>query len=263
MTLALNRHSAHVAAAVTELCDGIFAHILGWQDAIEAYVQEQAGNVNREGIDTVVADLVLPLLGEESGTVVGAGFVAHPTFVSAAPWHLAWWLGDRNTFSPNGTRSGARRLQAIEDETADGFRDYTTLEWWRRPIQDGRPHITGPYVDYLCTDEYTLTLTTPVSYRGSVIGVVGADVYVRDIERILLPRLQSSHVAVSVVNEAGRVLVSTDARLATGSLMRLRGLPAVGSPLAPGAPRHLDGGYEVISCGTTGLSLVIAQTTQD
>lgn len=262
MNSALNTDSTLGAVAATELCDGIFAHILEWRDAIAAYVDAEGGVVDRNGIDTVVAELVSPLLGEESGTVVGAGFVAHPEFVSGAPWHLAWWLGESNTFRLNGTRTGIRRLQANEDPAADGFRDYTTLEWWRRPIQDGRPHITGPYVDYVCTDEYTLTFTTPVSYRGRVIGVVGADIYVRDVERILLPRLHSPHATVSVVNEAGRVLVSTDARLATGSLMRLRGLPSVGSPLAPGAPRHLDGGYEVISCGTTGLSLVIAHTTQ-
>ncbi|TFD48627.1 hypothetical protein E3T46_14390 [Cryobacterium sp. Hh11] len=41
----------------------------------------------------------------------------------------------------------------------------------------GRRHVTGPYVDYLCTDEYTLTLTLPV-YRGGteLIAVVGRPV---------------------------------------------------------------------------------------
>ena len=38
-------------------------------------------------------------------------------------------------------------------------------------------HLTGPYVDYVCTDDYTITITTPVRVAGRLVGVVGTDAY--------------------------------------------------------------------------------------
>ena len=59
-----------------------------------------------------------------------------------------------------------RRLAAVSDPANEQFRDYTTLEWWRVPARTGTRHLTGPYVDYVCTDDYTVTITTPVTVDG-------------------------------------------------------------------------------------------------
>ncbi|GAB3122793.1 cache domain-containing protein [Glaciibacter psychrotolerans] len=251
---------AESALAVSALFDRTFAQIDLWNQLIEDFISRRADGLRHEDIDALVGAQVTPLLGDPTGLVIGAGFVARPHFIPDAPWHLAWWLGDRNTFGTPSELGATRRLQVLADPSADGFRDYTTLEWWRTPLLTGARHITGPFVDYLCTDEYTLTITTPVRLGSEIVGVVGADMYVRDLERNLLPQLHTARSTTTLVNPDGRVLVSTDARLATGSLLRLRGLTEPQPSDRNHAPRVLDEGYEVVECGLSGLLLVSALT---
>lgn len=244
--------------AVNDVFNAVFERIEEGRSDVELHVHKHDGVVTRAGIDAVVEVGVVRELSREQVQVIGAGFVAAPGFISDAEWHLAWWLGNLNTFGAGTAAPRIRRLETVEDPAHDSFRDYTSLEWWRVPADTGRRHITGPYVDYLCTDEYTLTLTMPVDYQGAMIGVAGADLYVDDVERALLPRLRAVGTVATLVNSSGRVLLSTDARLATGSLLRLPGLIEAlrGSPVSP--PSILDDGHRVFACGDTGLSLVVA-----
>ena len=129
-------------------------------------------------------------------------------------------------------------------------------KWWRVPALTGRRHITGPYVDYLCTDEYTLTLTEPVFHGGVSIGVVGADIYAEDLERMLLPELRAAGSSVTLVNSSSRVVVSTDVHLATGSLLRLDGLAPALRALGS-SPVRLASGQDVVPCAGSGLALVV------
>lgn len=248
-------------AAVSALFDSVFERLEKWRTAVEVHIRSLDGRVTRAGIDTLVEDLLRREFASAHGSVIGAGFVAAPGFIVDAEWHLAWWLGDLNTFGVGRDAPRVRRLDAVEDPTDASFRDYTTLEWWRVPARTGERHITGPYVDYLCTDDYTLTLTAPVTRDGTMIGVVGADLYVEDVERELLPRLGTVGAPITLVNASGRVVVSTDAHLATGSLLRLDGLtdalrrsgsPAAARPAGGQAERH-----DVVWCGDTGLALVV------
>jgi len=197
----------------------VFSLIDGWRQRIEQYVATTA--VDAAGIDALVETLVVPDLSRDGALIIGAGFVAQPGFIPDAPWHLAWWLGHANTFGVTGPAAPAlRRLVAVEDEHSESFRDYTTLEWWRVPAATGERHITGPYVDYLCTDDYTLTSTMPAFRDGEMIGVVGADLYVNDIERTLLPAVRGTGRRAALVNASGRVVVASDSSRATGSLIR-------------------------------------------
>ena len=163
----------------------------------------------------------MPALAAD-GLITGAGFVAAPGLLSDAHWHLAWWLGGAG---------GIRRLATIDDPSNDQFRDYTTLEWWRFPARTGARHLTGPYVDYVCTDDYTVTITTPVVVGGQLLGVVGMDVLVDRLERELLPLLRASGASIAVVNASGRVVTSTDSRREPGSMLRLDGLDDALAPL--------------------------------
>lgn len=244
-------------AAVSALFDSVFARLETWRTAVEEHVRSQDGTVTRARIDTLIEDLLMREFASEHGSVIGAGFVAAPGFIVDAEWHLAWWLGDLNTFGMGKDAPRIRRLDAVEDSADASFRDYTTLEWWRVPSRTGERHITGPYVDYLCTDDYTLTLTAPVVWGGSMIGVVGADLYVEDVERELLPRLGTVGAPVTLVNASGRVVVSTDAHLATGSLLRLEGLAEALRRNDDSAVRGPADGHDVVRCGDTGLALVV------
>jgi hypothetical protein len=251
--------------AVTATVCGLFNRLDGWRAAIVA-LEESTATRTSAVIDELVERLVVGPLSEPSATIIGAGFVAQPGFVSDAYWHLAWWLGEGNTLrvGTGDSVSATRRLDAETNPTSESFRDYTALEWWRVPERTGRRHVTGPYVDYLCTDDYTLTLTTPVYARGSLLGMVGVDIYVKRIESILMPWLLGIGALATIVNASGRVIASTDPHRAAGSILRIDGL---GEYLharsrdetedAPAVTVRLPGGGTVHDCVGTTLALVV------
>jgi hypothetical protein len=203
--------SARIAGELQRLCATVFAPLRIMARAVEAVIPPDRAPVLAE-LD-VVRPLALAQLRRPDALVVGSGLIADPGFIADAPWHLAWW-----TSVPG---QGVAPLRVVSDPAHDGFRDYTVLEWWAVPKRTGAPHITGPYVDYLCTDAYTLTFTVPVRRPdGSMAAVVGSDVYAARVERFLLPALRACGRPATVVNAVGRVVVSTFAAHATGSLVR-------------------------------------------
>jgi hypothetical protein len=165
--------------------------------------------------DLGIEDRVTGLLRRAGDRLVGAGFVAEPGVLRDVEHWLEWWTA---TGPP--ARRRVRRLVVQSDPVADDFRDYTTLPWFRVPRRTGERHLTGPYVDYLCTDEYTLTFTAPVEHLGRFVGVVGADVEVRWVEDQLSGELLATGLPTTVVSSSGRVLTSTVGSLTTGDLVR-------------------------------------------
>jgi hypothetical protein len=194
--------AAGIASRLETLCAAVFEPLLTMAEVVAAAIPA--------GRHPVLADAELQ---RPDDLVIGSGMIADPGLIADAPWHLAWWTtGPGRAITP---------LRVVSDPALDGFRDYTVLEWWAVPRRTGRRHITGPYVDYLCTDAYTLTFTVPVLRPdGSMAAVVGSDVYASRAERFLLPALRACGRPATVVNTAGRVVVSTYPAHATGSLMR-------------------------------------------
>lgn len=237
---------------VTDTFEAVQHRVRAWRDTVlEIFEDAHPGSAD---LDTAVELLVRPELAENPDQVIGAGFVATPGVLDDSPWHLAWWLGERNTFETAPGGPSIRRLLTVDDPSADGFRDYTTLEWWRVPAETGHAHMTGPYVDYLCTDDYTMTLTVPVYLEDELIGMMGADQYVTDIERQLMPVLRATGLLLTLVNSTGRVVLSTEPSTATGTLLRLDGF---GDAVDTKAVRtELPSGDVAHRCGETTLMLV-------
>ena len=250
---------AECVVAVSTLFGAVFERIESWRDEVADFAAAHSGAVTRAGIDRLVEQSVVKDLASDELSIIGAGYVAEPGFIQDAPWHLAWWLGDLNTFGMGLDAPRIRRLDAIEDPASESFRDYTRLEWWRVPTHTGLPHITGPYVDYLCTDEYTLTLTAPVFDRDRMIGVAGADLYVEDVERSLLPTMRAVGSGITLINASGRVVLSTDPHLATGTLLRAEGLVDTLHRLdgVAGEQVSLPDGRSIVGCPNCGLALVV------
>jgi hypothetical protein len=97
-------------------------------------------------------------------------------------------------------------------------------------MSTGLPHVAGPYVDYLCSDEYTITITVPVVIEETPLGVAALDLLVSEVERELTPRFTALGQQVTLVNGVGRVVVSTDPRCAAGDSVRgsrLASLPRI------------------------------------
>ncbi|GAA3659588.1 cache domain-containing protein [Nocardioides ginsengisoli] len=158
-----------------------------------------------------VEPVVVPFLADAAQPVQGAGFVAASGLLQDAGWWLEWFARDAD--------DRPQRLVTHSEPQAIGFYDYEHLPWYVVPRETGLCHVTGPYVDYLCTEEYTLTFTTPVLVDGRFCGVAGADIAVKNAERVILPALRAAGARLAVVNSFGRILSSNSGRHLCGDLL--------------------------------------------
>lgn len=201
----------HVAA--------LFAEVFGRLDAWRAeLVQTLGGSTTPGALDELVAARVLPELGADS-LLIGAGFIAAPDYVHGKGVHFAWWLGPLDAGPIFGSTDAPTRLDLSTRGYADYLRDVRSLEWYATPASTMATHVTGPYVDHLCTCDYILTLTVPAFSEGRMIGVTGADIAVRRLEYDVLPILFAVEEPLALVNADGRVIVSTKASVGPGSLV--------------------------------------------
>jgi hypothetical protein len=159
--------------------------------------------------------LVAQVLTRHRGFAAGAGVVLAPDALTDAPRCIDWWWADRGT--------GPGHLEVDLDPGSAEFYDYTTTEWYSEPARTGQPCIAGPYVDYICTHEYTFTVSVPVMDEGRFVGVAGADILAGEVERMLLPKLsllgRPGRPAV-LVSGNGRVIASSTARILPGTVLR-------------------------------------------
>jgi len=183
----------------------------------------EAGRRARRTHLEAVEPLVRKELGGRPSMLQGAGFVAAPGLLDDAAWWLEWFAW---TQAPTST---VERLVPETDPGGAHFFDYTLMPWYAGPREGRAQVITGPYVDYLCTDDYTLTFTEAVVVPGldGFVGVAGADVRVLAVEEAFLGRLRASARLLAVVNDLGRVVVSNSARLLSGNLVETVDVPAL------------------------------------
>jgi len=211
--------------------------------ALAAAAETETGQLTRAILDERVRLLATEELRHSAPGVVGAGFVTVPGLLPDTPWHQAWWVAPDG--DPLVHRNPPHQLAVVEDPESEFFRDYTRLEWWRGAASGAGRHVAGPYVDYLCTDEYILTLTMPVTGTAAdaeMVGVAGVDVSVAALERLLLGSMTAIGRRCSLVNSESRVIVATDAALAPGTLL---------------TPAELQRS-ERVACGDLPLWLVLA-----
>ncbi|GIH59389.1 cache domain-containing protein [Microbispora siamensis] len=239
-SLVQHDRAAAALARVRETAEGVFEALREVRDAAVACVLP-AGGTRRP----VVADLAAlrPLLWARlrggalpahlPALIAGIGFIAAPGLLADAPWYLEWWQEN-----PSGDPV---QLLRNMDPASSAFYDYTHWDWYAGPFSGAERTICGPYVDYLCTDEYSLTLSVPVPAGGSFAGVAAADVFVRRFEAAVLPALREIPGPAFLVNAEGRVVASNTASWVAGSVYR-------------GGPR--DGDHAVRRVGDLPLSLV-------
>jgi hypothetical protein len=215
----MTRTPTDVAGAVAEVFRGVFDQLSEWREPIRSLLGA-GGEVRAQTLDTVVADLVIPRLEEADPMLVGAGFIADGEVVRGRGVHFAWWLGPLDDNPVLGSTTEPTRLDLSTRGYTEYLRDFRALEWYRIPATTRHAHVTGPYVDHLCTCDYILTLTMPVHDRDEerMVGVIGADVAVRRLEHALLAAFLEVDAPLALVNEHGRVVLSTDPGLQVGQL---------------------------------------------
>lgn len=139
--------------------------------------------------------------------LLGTGFVASREALTDKTWYLAWWQGQR------------QQLLGEAGSVTGLPLDYTKREWFRRPSVTGERHIAGPYVDYVCSDEFVVTSTQPVVVEGRMVGVVGSDILAETLEHLLLDPITAA--GAILVNDHGRAVISADHRIGAGDMVDL------------------------------------------
>ena len=215
----MTRTPTDVAGTVAEVFRGVFDQLAEWREPIRSLLGAGT-DVRAQTLDTVVADLVIPRLEEPDPMLVGAGFIADGEIVRGGGVHFAWWLGPLDDNPVLGSTTEPTRLDLSTRGYTEYLRDFRALEWYRIPATTRHAHVTGPYVDHLCTCDYILTLTMPVHDRDEerMVGVIGADVAVRRLEQALLAAFLQVDEPLALVNEHGRVVLSTEPALRVGQL---------------------------------------------
>lgn len=217
-----------VGAAVKALAGEAFAVA----DDVAAAVRSQINDeipTSRDAFSGVEL-AALKAIAAPGSRIQGAGFVSAVGLLPSDRWWLEWFVREADD------RVG--RLEVSTDPTAMGFHDYEHQPWYRVPQATGQPHVTGPYVDNMCSQDYTLTFTKPMTVRNRFVGVAGADIDVRSAEQVLLPVLRVVAAPVAVVNADGRTLVSNRGDLVCGELLPTPMDQLVSEPL-PGLPLRI------------------------
>lgn len=201
MPATLSDSVARCALAVTAYFSAVFGSLEGIAERVGVAFE------HRQPITaTALTELVEPLAAATLAAhpVVGAGFVANPGSLSDRDLYLAWWQGEeQQPLAERGVPIGHHVF------------DYTRHEWFQTPLATGARHVTGPYVDYVCTDEYVLTATLPVVVGGQMVGVAGADTRLDAFERLMREPLLGGGDVV-LVNGHDRCVVAADPLLRSG-----------------------------------------------
>ncbi|MFJ7154048.1 cache domain-containing protein [Streptomyces sp. NPDC101118] len=214
-TLEATAGTAAVTARVRATLEGVFEAVASTAEEAARLLAAAVPSPGSRGPVTADLAALRPALHRrlgEAGLVSGIGFVAAPGLLADVPAWLEWWQS-----APEGA---VRPLLLDLDPGTSAYSDYTHWDWYALPRDTGARTVAGPYVDYLCSEEYSLTLAAPVRVAGRFAGVAAADVYLRHFEAEVMPLLQGLPYRASLVNARGRVAASTDPRHLAGALLK-------------------------------------------
>ncbi|GAA4608288.1 hypothetical protein BJY16_006764 [Actinoplanes octamycinicus] len=240
------RSTAMTGPALADHVAALAEQVFATADRLRQGAEEIFAVAGRAGRPVTSADLtplrprVIAALG---GLITGAGVITGP-LTDDLPG-LEWWMG-------SGPEQRSRLVLDV-DPDSDTFVDLSRLPWFAVPRETGRRHVTGPYVDYVCAEEYTLTFTVPVRDGAAVTGIAGADVTVGDLERALRPAMRPAGSTVALVNTHGRVIAGSTAQHITGSLIRD---PQIRAALDERTTRTLPGGVRIDPCTALPLAVI-------
>ncbi|MEU3840346.1 cache domain-containing protein [Streptomyces sp. NPDC028635] len=237
-----------VAHRVGGALEAVFAAVAATADETGVLLSTVAASGRRPtSADLAALRPALHLRLRRQELISGTGFVAAPGLLADVPGWLEWWQC--------GPEGDVRPLLPDLDPQQSAYSDYTHWEWFALPRDTGRRAVAGPYVDYLCSDEYSLTLSAPVTVAGRFAGVAAADVYLRHFETAVLPLLRTLRPPARLVNARGRVAASADPAHLAGSLTKG---PDFATALEHGRETALPG-LRLLPCGEVPLLLTLRE----
>nr|WP_245190203.1 cache domain-containing protein [Leucobacter exalbidus] len=192
-------------ARVDTFFDGLFAPLARWLPELEQQLRAHLheGPITGSQLVALIEPGAHAILDGTERPLYGAGFCASEAVVTTGN-PLAWWQGSERSLLASSTFGPGQASI-----------DLGRLEWYRVPERTGERHVAGPFVDYLCSNEITITSALPLIVDGTFWGVVCADVLVHSLESEMSADLASAE-NVTLVNASGRVVISTDPDYETG-----------------------------------------------
>ncbi len=194
-----NRRGADVLAGVGGALDGIFTSLGPLADRFRELVSDPDDRLNSDDL-AGLRPIIFDLLQRHAGLVGGAGIITAPDLLTDMSHWLEWWW--------TGPHGKPEALRVDPNPAAPDFFDYVTADWYATPIRTGVRRIAGPYVDYICTTEYSVTLSIPVTTQGLAVGVVAADVPISSLETLVVPALLEIDQPAALVSADGRIIAS-------------------------------------------------------
>ncbi|GAA2137966.1 cache domain-containing protein [Arthrobacter humicola] len=188
---------------------GIEHRLAAWAADAGAALAAMSGKVTGTAVDKLIRPVVEDLVQLPDGYAAGAGFIANAGLLGPERSYIAWWQGP-----------DLEPVDALANFSPNSISRYVKAEWFRIPVETGQAHVTGPYVDFLCSDEYVLTFTHPVFTHpdGPVAGIVGIDVTVQRLERGAMPALRRIGDRATLVHADGRAVASAASDIDAGDL---------------------------------------------
>ena len=191
----------------------VFAALSQLGEQYARVVAAADGRPRRDDLEAL-RPTIFALLAGHRGLVTGAGVIVTPEVLADAPRWLEWWY--------TGARDAPEALRVNLDPEAPDFYDYTTADWYATPEETGQPRMSGPYVDYACTNEYAITMAVPVrTPDGTMLGVAAADVTVASLEKLIVPELIARGRPAALTSADGRVIASNSAAVIPGQRLAL------------------------------------------
>lgn len=205
MRAVVSSAAKRVVDDVDEFLDGVFAPLDEWIPRLEGQLTSaiQGGQLSGAQLAVLTEADAHAILTSQTRPLYGAGYCATDLVVSEGN-PLAWWQGPERSLLASSTFGPGQA--AI---------DLHRLEWFRVPSETLQRHVAGPFVDYLCSNEITLTASVPVFIKQKFAGVACADVLVASLEEFLLPPIVALGGA-TLINAQGRVVVSASQEYETG-----------------------------------------------
>lgn len=85
----------------------------------------------------------------------------------------------------------------------------STREWYINTIVGDKTNITTPYVDFI-TNETAITISAPLIENGEVLGAVGIDILIKDLNTIMEDFNSATNVDIGLIYKTGQILYSPD-----------------------------------------------------
>lgn len=216
--LELQRAAEQVIGQIDTFYDRIYEILHDWSNEVHQELEQLRPNfpISDSRLASLVEDRSIEILTQTALPIYGAGFCASELLVEHGN-PLAWWQGPDK-----------QPLASSTFGVGPGAVDLRRLEWYRTPELTGNAVIAGPFVDYLCSNEVTLTASLPVTLQDEFTGVLCIDVLVSTFERVFGPSI-STTPHVTIMNRGRRVVISSDVELNTGDRVGAERIPEEGA----------------------------------